>query len=164
MESCAADDRIAALFLGGSRARGEDDEYSDIDLCVIVRDDAYDDVIAGRDALVRTLGEPLFLEDFGNGNMAFVILADGTELEFHFFRQATCDAIRSGPHRVLLDKDGILATGRSRCPRPTGRLRSRRSARSCSGSGMTSATSPRRSDAASSGGPPGSSSSSARTA
>lgn len=109
VESCATDDRIAALFLGGSRARDEDDEYSDIDLCVIVRDHAYDDVIAGRDALVRTLGEPLFLEDFGNGNMAFAILADGTELEFHFFREGDLDAIRSGPHRVLLDKDGILA-------------------------------------------------------
>ena len=109
VESSAADDRIAALFLGGSRARGEEDEYSDIDLCVIVRDDAYDDVIAGRDALVRTLGEPLFLEDFGNGDMAFVILADGTELEFNYFAESDLDAIRSGPHRVLLDKDGILA-------------------------------------------------------
>ena len=109
VESCATDDRIAALFLGGSRARGEDDEYSDIDLCVIVRDDAYDDVIAGRDTFVRTVGEPLFLEDFGNGNMAFVILAGGTELELHFFGVGDLDTIRSGPHRVLLDKDGILA-------------------------------------------------------
>lgn len=109
VESCAKDDRIAALFLGGSRARGEADDYSDIDLCVIVRDDAYDEVIAGRDALVRTLGEPLFLENFGNDNMAFVILADGTELEFNYFAEGDVDAIRSGPHRVLLDKDGILA-------------------------------------------------------
>ena len=109
VESCATDDRIAALFLGGSRARGEDDEYSDIDLCVIVRDDAYDDVIAGRDTFVRTVGEPLFLEDFGNDNMAFVILAGGTELELHFFGVGDVATIRPGPHRVLLDKDGILA-------------------------------------------------------
>jgi predicted nucleotidyltransferase len=109
VRSCATDDRIAALFLGGSRARGEDDEYSDVDLCVIVRDHAYDDVIAGRDALVRTLGDPLFLEDFGSGNMAFVILDDGTELEFNFFAEGDLDAIRSGPYRVLLDRDGILA-------------------------------------------------------
>ncbi len=110
VDSCAADDRVVAVFLGGSLARGEADEYSDIDLCVIVRDDAYDDVIAGRDAFVRTLGEPLFLEDFGNGNMAFVILADGTELEFNYFAESDLDAIRSGPHRVLLDKDGILSS------------------------------------------------------
>ena len=41
--------------------------------------------------------------------MAFVILAGGTELEFHFFGVGDVDAIRPGPHRVLLDKDGILA-------------------------------------------------------
>jgi predicted nucleotidyltransferase len=108
VESCAADDRVAALFLGGSLARDEADKYSDIDLCVIVRDEAYGDVIAGRDTFVRAIGEPLFLEDFGNGNMAFVILVDGTELEFNYFAESDLDAIRSGPHRVLLDKDGIL--------------------------------------------------------
>ena len=76
---------------------------------MIVRDTAYDEVIAGRDALARTVGEILFLEDFGNDNMAFVILADGTELEFNYFAEGDLDKIRSGPHRVLLDKEGILA-------------------------------------------------------
>jgi predicted nucleotidyltransferase len=109
VESCGADDRVAAVFLGGSVARGEADEYSDVDLCVIVRDEAYADVIAARDAFVRAIGEPLFLEDFGNDHMAFAILAGGTELELHFFRAGDLGAIRPGPHRVLLDKDGILA-------------------------------------------------------
>jgi predicted nucleotidyltransferase len=108
VESCVADDRVAALFLGGSLARGEADEYSDIDLCVIVRDEAYADVIAGRDAFVRAVGEPLFLEDFGHDHMAFAILTGGTELELNFFRAHDLAAIRPGPHRVLLDKDGIL--------------------------------------------------------
>ena len=31
VDVCAHDDRIAAVFLGGSRARGEADEHSDID-------------------------------------------------------------------------------------------------------------------------------------
>ncbi len=66
-------------------------------------------MIADRESFVRNLGEPLFLEDFGNENMAFVILADGTELEFNFFRVRDLHEIRSGPHRVLLDTDGILA-------------------------------------------------------
>jgi hypothetical protein len=39
VDVCAHDDRIAAVFLSGSRARGEADDYSDIDLCLIVRDD-----------------------------------------------------------------------------------------------------------------------------
>lgn len=109
VESCSADDRIAAIFLGGSLARGEADEYSDVDLCVIVADDAYTEIVSGREAFVRRLGEPLFLEDFGHDEMAFAILADGTELEFNFFRVSDLLAIRSGPHRVLLDKEGILA-------------------------------------------------------
>ena len=83
--------------------------YSDIDLCLIVRDDRYEEVIADRESFVRNIGEPLFLEDFGNENMAFVILADGAELEFNFFRVRDLPLIRSGPHRVLLDTGGILA-------------------------------------------------------
>ena len=118
VESCTADDRVAALFLGGSLARGEVDEYSDVDLCVIVRGDAYDDVIAARDTFVRAVGEPLFLEDFGDDHMAFAILAGSTELELHFFRAGDVDAIRPGPHRVLLDKDGILASVTFALPEP----------------------------------------------
>ena len=66
-------------------------------------------MIADREAFVRRIGEPLFLENFGNENMAFVILAGGAELEFHFFRARDLHRIRSGPHRVLLDEDAILA-------------------------------------------------------
>ena len=116
--ACAADDRVAAVFLGGSLARGEADEYSDIDLCVIVRDEAYPDVIAGRDAFVRAVGEPLFLEDFGHDHMAFAILADGTELELNFFRASDLETIRPGPHRVLLDKDAILTGVTFASPEP----------------------------------------------
>ena len=109
IETCSADARIVAAFLGGSRARGEADEHSDIDASVIVADDAYADIIAGREAFVRTLGEPLFLEDFGNEDKAFAILSDGTDLELFFYRESDLPRIRSGPHRVLVDEKGILA-------------------------------------------------------
>ena len=103
-----ADDRIAAVFLGGSRARGEADEHSDIDLCLIVRDDAYEEVIADARGVRPKVGEPLFLENFGNENMAFVILAGGAELEFHFFRVR-----RSAPHPIWAASG---APGRGRDP------------------------------------------------
>lgn len=118
VESCSADDRIAAVFLGGSRARGEADEFSDIDLCVIVADDDYTDVISGREAFVRTLGEPLFLEDFGKESQLLAILADGTDLDLFFFARSDLDSIRSGPHVVLLDKEGILAGAEFSVPEP----------------------------------------------
>lgn len=108
VEACRDDRRTVAAFLGGSLARGEADEHSDIDVSVIVADDAYAEVVSDKEAFVRTLGEPLFLEDFGIEDVAFVILDDGTDLELHFVRAGDLHTVRSGSHRVLLDEEGIL--------------------------------------------------------
>ncbi|MGA9161281.1 MAG: aminoglycoside 6-adenylyltransferase, partial [Actinomycetota bacterium] len=109
VERCAADERIAAAFLGGSRVRGGADELSDYDISVIVVDASYGELIAEKERFVRLLGQPLFLEDFGNENVAFVIFADGVELELLFFREGDLRSIRSGPHRVLYDQSGVLS-------------------------------------------------------
>lgn len=108
VELCAADERIVAAFLGGSRARGEDDAFSDVDVSLIVADDAYDEVMAERADFVRRLGDAPFIEEFGTLRITFVIFADGTDLELYTFRASDLGSIRSGPHRVLLDKTGIL--------------------------------------------------------
>jgi predicted nucleotidyltransferase len=106
---CSADERIVAAFLGGSHARGEADRYSDLDLCLITTDDAYEEVVSGRQAIVEQLGEPLFLEDFGLEGIVFFILADGTEVELFFRRTSEVHDIRDvGPYRTLLDKKGVL--------------------------------------------------------
>ena len=109
VERCAADERVVAAFLGGSRVRGGADDLSDYDISVIVADASYGGLIAEKDGFVRLLGEPLFLEDFGNENVAFVIFADGVELELLFFREGDLRSIRSGPHHVLYDRAGILS-------------------------------------------------------
>jgi predicted nucleotidyltransferase len=107
-EACEADDRIIAGLLGGSRARGEADEFSDVDLCLITTDDALDRVISGRDALIRRIGEPLFLEDFGLDRIAFFILGDGTDVELSFEREGALERLEVGPFQTLVDKRGIL--------------------------------------------------------
>ncbi|HUL85436.1 MAG TPA: nucleotidyltransferase domain-containing protein [Actinomycetota bacterium] len=109
VDLCSADRRIVAAFLSGSNARDEADAYSDLDLCLIATDAAYDDVVADRAAIIGRLGEPLFLENFGRGDNAFFILADGTEGELFFAREGGLDAIDAGPYRPLVDKTGILA-------------------------------------------------------
>jgi predicted nucleotidyltransferase len=109
IDSCRADDRVVAAFLGGSRARGEADEFSDVDVSVIVADEAFAEVVSDKAAFVRTLGEPLFLEDFDNEQVAFAIFADGTELELHFLRRSKLADVRPGPFRTLLDEDEVLA-------------------------------------------------------
>ncbi len=70
---------------------------------------AYDDVVAERASIIGRLGEPLFLESFGRDDIAFFILADGTEGELFFARAGGLDAIHTGPYRPLVDRTGILA-------------------------------------------------------
>ena len=75
-DACATDERIVAAFVGGSRARGEADGYSDVDLCVVVPDASFDDVFADRATIAGRLGTPLFLEDWGaDVPEVFVMLA-----------------------------------------------------------------------------------------
>ncbi len=111
VQVCRADDRIVAAFLGGSVARGQADGYSDLDLCIVVADDAYDEVVAGRPEFVRRLGEPVFCEDFGNDDVTFFILADGTEGELNVARESELEDLAAGPHRPLMDDRGILPRG-----------------------------------------------------
>jgi predicted nucleotidyltransferase len=108
-EACEGDDRIIAGLLGGSRVRGEADEFSDVDLCAITTDDALEGVIRGREALIRRLGEPLFIEDFGLDRIVFSVLADGTDVELFFEREGALDRLEVGPFQTLVDKRDILS-------------------------------------------------------
>src|SRR5205823_3683423 len=65
--ACQADERVVAAFLGGSYAKGTADAYSDLDLGLIITDEAYGDFKASRQAFIRRLGEPVFLEDYQGG-------------------------------------------------------------------------------------------------
>lgn len=109
IEAGTADRRISAGFLGGSRARGEADEFSDVDVSLVVDDDAYEQLVSEKGAFVRRLGEPLFAEDFGNEGILFVIFADGVELELNLARRSELATLRPGPHEPLFDPDGILS-------------------------------------------------------
>ena len=98
-----------AAFLGGSRGRGEADVYSDVDLCVIASNDAYEALIRDRAAFVGRLGTPLFLEDFGFSDLVFFILDDGTEGELFLGSEERLEELEPGPTiRTLFDPGGIL--------------------------------------------------------
>jgi predicted nucleotidyltransferase len=62
--ACQADGRVAAAFVGGSRAAGTADEHADVDLYLILRDDTYDGFFADRHSFMAGLGDAVFLEDF----------------------------------------------------------------------------------------------------
>lgn len=108
-DACASDHRVVAAFVGGSIARGDADQYSDVDLCVVTTDEAADDVFADRAAIVAPLGTPLFLEDWGGeAPEIFVILADGTDVEVFFVAESRIKEMQVGSIIPLLDRTGLL--------------------------------------------------------
>lgn len=111
--ACHSTPHILAAYLSGSHARGMADEWSDLDLGVIVADEAYDDFTTDREAFVRQLGEPLFVEDFGLPGIVFFLLADGTEGELNYHRVSDFTE-PFGLWRPLVDKTGVLDDARNR--------------------------------------------------
>jgi hypothetical protein len=109
--ACQADERVVAAFLGGSYAKGTADAYSDLDLGLIIADEAYGDFLAGREAFIRRLGEPIFLQDgqWGGTDLALFIFSDGTEGELAVGSESRFTHIHVGPYKVLLDKTSCLS-------------------------------------------------------
>lgn len=108
-KACLADDRIVAAFLGGSYAKGKADSFSDIDVCLIIAEEAYADFVSHREDFLRQFGDLVFLEDFGIPDIAFYIFADGTEGELNYVSEGQMDRIHSGSFRILVDKKNILS-------------------------------------------------------
>jgi predicted nucleotidyltransferase len=105
VRAAQADERIIALILYGSRAAGGWDDHSDVDIGLVASDEAHADLVAGARGLVASLGEPLFLESFGDPAHLHAIFADGAELELMVQRQADVDL--GLPHRALVERAGL---------------------------------------------------------
>jgi predicted nucleotidyltransferase len=103
--ACREDTRVVGAFLGGSHAAGTADEYSDLDLYVIVDDQNYDTFFAERRAFLGRLGEPVFLEDFSDFgfDMVIFIFSSSVEGELALGRASGFDHIHGGPFEVLVD-------------------------------------------------------------
>ena len=107
--ACQNDDRIVAVFLGGSYAIKAADEHSDIDLFVILTDEDYEDFLPDQVAFLHLFGEPVFMESFDLPNFSFFIYSDGTEGHVYFGHEGQFECLHTGPYTVLLDKKDILA-------------------------------------------------------
>jgi predicted nucleotidyltransferase len=108
--ACREDPRVVAAFIGGSHAAGTADEYSDLDLYLIVGDEDYDAIFAERRAFLGRLSEPVFCEDFSDFgfDMVVFIFSDGVEGELTLGRVSGFDHIHGGPYEVLVDEEGIV--------------------------------------------------------
>jgi predicted nucleotidyltransferase len=57
------DERVLAAWLSGSTGRGTDDDWSDIDLHISVRDEDYVTWLTGRATLYREVGAPVLIQE-----------------------------------------------------------------------------------------------------
>jgi predicted nucleotidyltransferase len=106
---CQRDERIRAAFLVGSHVNGTPDEHSDLDLYLLIDDQAHRDFVAARESFVQLLGKPAFVEDLGSPKIVFLIFPNGTEVEIHYVPAGQAGQVFDASYQVLLDKNNIAA-------------------------------------------------------
>lgn len=119
----SADPRFSGLLAGGSAIAGNTDAYSDLDLILVVREDAYADVLGQRRAFAETLG-PLLYAFTGEhvGEPRLLICLYGSPVLHVDLKFVTVDDLdrRVEDPLVLWDRDGRvaarLAGGEARWP------------------------------------------------
>jgi predicted nucleotidyltransferase len=110
----ARDDRVVAVLVYGSHAAGTADDFSDLDLGIVTTDDGFDSFIADAPSFAEALGRTLFCDHFGNPAQWHAILDDGTAIELIIDRERNVAA--EGPRRILMDRDGGMASAPRRLP------------------------------------------------
>ena len=105
------DVRAVGLVVGGSLAHGGADFYSDVDLYVVVRDGAFEDIFAERSSIAEAVGSPLFgftVDPLPGGSTDYIVVYEGPiKFDFMYLQESDLE-----PHpkwvgcAVLKDTDG----------------------------------------------------------
>jgi hypothetical protein len=112
--ACRDDTAVLAAFLGGSLAAETADEESDLDIYAVVDGSSYEQFMARREGFLQAWGDPVFsteirnFEDLGFDMILFA-MADGVEGELALGTPQNFLTTHGGPHRVLVDKAGLLS-------------------------------------------------------
>lgn len=112
-EACRTEAAVVAAFLGGSIAAGTADEASDVDIYAVIEASAYDAFFARRASFMHSWSRPALLLDTLNFeglgfDMLHFVLADGVHGELALGHSDNFRVMHGGPHRVLVDKTGLL--------------------------------------------------------
>ena len=102
------DRRVVAAWLLGSFAAGTADDWSDLDLHVVVRDEDFADAVEHRMDLYRLVGEPALTQHLRFQRTSFFVLLlypGGVEVDWSLW--ALKDARRPERARVLFDDVGV---------------------------------------------------------
>jgi len=112
VEVLAADHRFSGLLAGGSAIAGNTDAYSDLDLILIVREEAYAEVLGQRRTFAETLG-PLLYAFTGEhvGEPRLLICLYGGPLLHVDLKFVTLEDLdqRVEDPLILWDRDGLVA-------------------------------------------------------
>lgn len=102
------DKAIRALFLKGSLARGDGDEYSDVDLYCLVHDHAVESFLERRTDYLLKYGELLFWTEVDHvGPQIVAVFSNGLHIDLYTVTAGTLqqtDAIK-----ILYDPEGLLS-------------------------------------------------------
>jgi len=129
IDAAQDDPRVRGLLDYGSRSKGRDDEWSDVDLAVFIRDEDYEGFDRDWEAWAAGFG-PLLLAFVGDIDNHWVVYDHDPQplrADYHLHRASVAhgDYLASWPnaplsagHMLLVDKDGTL---RSHVERMVGR-------------------------------------------
>ncbi len=107
------DCRVRGAWVSGSTARGDDDALSDLDLYVVVADDAIDDFVCHRKVHAAKPARPILLMDnFANapiGGAYLLALYEGSAGPQHvdWFWQPESEARRPDDGKIVFDRAGL---------------------------------------------------------
>jgi predicted nucleotidyltransferase len=107
-----ADERVVAAWLTGSFGRGEADEWSDLDLHVVIKNEDLDDIRQNSHQMFELGGEPLLVQGGGipsdcmRGGYFWLVMYSGA-LEVDWNIGSLSEAERQEASVVLFDKIGI---------------------------------------------------------
>ncbi len=108
---CEGDDRIRALWLSGSLAKGTADGGSDLDIVVAVRDGDFDDFAGHWREWLATITPTLLARELPFARGCFYSTTTGCErLDVISEPVSNLSASRHRYRRVIFDRDGLDAT------------------------------------------------------
>ena len=96
-----------ALFLKGSMARGDDDNYSDVDMYAVVADENFDDFLARRVGYLEAYKPLLNWEEVNFVGPQIVGIYEDT-LHFDLYTVMPGQIPQTGEMKIIYDKQGLL--------------------------------------------------------